>query len=107
MRALNLAVSGKVMEHIIPSFKTINSFLKEWNLDVKDQRDLFLGISNVLRENKRYNRKIQSESEFNFHLFNVHCLVLFLTFSEPFLWYLQLRKGFFQIPNQVFSNLLG
>lgn len=57
MKALNLAVSGKVTEHVIPSFKKIDSFLKEWNLEVKDQRDLFLGISNVLRESKRYNRK--------------------------------------------------
>ncbi|KAF2313681.1 hypothetical protein GH714_012694 [Hevea brasiliensis] len=52
MKALNLAVSGKVTEHVIPSFKKIDSFLKEWNLEVKDQRDLFLGISNVLRESK-------------------------------------------------------
>ncbi|KAJ9173178.1 hypothetical protein P3X46_016341 [Hevea brasiliensis] len=52
MKVLNLAASGKVTEHVIPSFKKIDSFLKEWNLEVKDQRDLFLGISNVLRESK-------------------------------------------------------
>ncbi|VVA96141.1 unnamed protein product [Arabis nemorensis] len=52
MKALALAVDGKVTEYIVPSFKKIDSFLKEWNIDVKDQRELFLAIANVLRENK-------------------------------------------------------
>ncbi|XP_010551801.1 PREDICTED: eukaryotic translation initiation factor 3 subunit M-like [Tarenaya hassleriana] len=52
MKALELAVNGKVTEYILPSFKKIDSFLKEWNLDIKDQRELFLAIANVLRENK-------------------------------------------------------
>ncbi|XP_065855150.1 uncharacterized protein [Euphorbia lathyris] len=52
MKALNLALTGKVAEHVIPSLKKIDSFLKEWNLEVKDQRELFLSISNVLRESK-------------------------------------------------------
>lgn len=52
MRALNLAVNGKVVEHVVPSFKKIDSFLKEWNIDVKDQRELFLAISNAVRESK-------------------------------------------------------
>ncbi|KAL5784940.1 hypothetical protein ACOSQ2_007332 [Xanthoceras sorbifolium] len=52
MKALNLALNGKVNEHIIPSFKKIDSFLKEWNIDIKDKRELFLGIANVLKENK-------------------------------------------------------
>ncbi|KAI9153100.1 hypothetical protein LWI28_005961 [Acer negundo] len=52
MKALNLALNGKVTEHIIPSFKKIDSFLKEWNIDIKDKRELFLGIANVLKENK-------------------------------------------------------
>lgn len=54
MKALALAVDGKVTEYIVSSFKKIDSFLKEWNIDVKDQRELFLAIANVLRENKRY-----------------------------------------------------
>ena len=54
MKALELAVSGKVTESIVPSFKKVDSFLKEWNIDIKDQRELFLAIANVLRENKRY-----------------------------------------------------
>lgn len=52
MKALNLAVNGKVTEHIIPSFKKIDSFLKEWNIDIKDKRALFLGIANVLKESR-------------------------------------------------------
>ncbi|KAM7520644.1 hypothetical protein LguiB_019606 [Lonicera macranthoides] len=52
MKALSLALSGKVTEHIIPSFKRMDSFLKEWNIGVQDQRELFLSVSNVLKENK-------------------------------------------------------
>ncbi|KAL0709552.1 hypothetical protein Bca4012_016530 [Brassica carinata] len=52
MKALELAVNGKVTDCIVPSFKKIDSFLKEWNIDMKDQRELFLAIANVLRENK-------------------------------------------------------
>ncbi|XP_022774594.1 eukaryotic translation initiation factor 3 subunit M-like [Durio zibethinus] len=52
MQALNLALNGKVTDHIIPSFKKIDSFLKEWNIGVKDQRNLFLTIASVLKENK-------------------------------------------------------
>lgn len=57
MKALNLAVNGKVTEHIIPSFKKIDSFLKEWNIDIKDKRALFLGIANVLKESRRYKQR--------------------------------------------------
>lgn len=53
MKALNLAVNGKVIEHVVPSFKKIDSFLKEWNLGVQDQRELFLAVSNILKESKR------------------------------------------------------
>ncbi|XVF58448.1 hypothetical protein PTKIN_Ptkin07bG0067600 [Pterospermum kingtungense] len=52
MQALNLALSGRVTDHITPSFKKIDSLLKEWNIGVKDQRNLFLTIANVLKENK-------------------------------------------------------
>lgn len=54
MKSLTLAVEGKVTEYVVPSFKKIDNFLKEWNVDTKDQRELFLAIANVLRENKRY-----------------------------------------------------
>ncbi|CAN1322588.1 Eukaryotic translation initiation factor 3 subunit M [Linum perenne] len=52
MKVLSLALNGKVTEPIVPSLKKIDSFLKEWNLDVKDQRELFLAISNALKESK-------------------------------------------------------
>ncbi|KAF3444880.1 hypothetical protein FNV43_RR14573 [Rhamnella rubrinervis] len=52
MKTLNLAIDGKVTEHIIPSFTKIDSFLKEWNIGIVDQRKLFLAISDVLKENK-------------------------------------------------------
>ncbi|XXG71714.1 hypothetical protein AAC387_Pa07g0978 [Persea americana] len=51
-KALNLAAEGKVAENIIPSFKNIDSFLKEWNIGILDQRELFLSIYNILKENK-------------------------------------------------------
>lgn len=54
MKALNLVINGKVAEHILPSFKKIDSFLKEWNLGVKDQRELLLKISNILKETKGF-----------------------------------------------------
>ena len=54
MKALTLAVEGKVAEYVVPSFEKIDSFLKEWSIDTKDQRQLFLAIANVLRVNKRY-----------------------------------------------------
>ncbi|KAL8528484.1 hypothetical protein ACS0TY_006056 [Phlomoides rotata] len=52
MKALNLAVSGKVTEHIVPSFKKLDELLREWNLGVKDKRDLFLAVANILKDIK-------------------------------------------------------
>lgn len=60
MKALELAANGKVTEYIVPSFKKIDSFLKEWNIDIKDQREVFLAIAKVLRENKRYCNNVSS-----------------------------------------------
>ena len=54
MKALNLAVSGKVTEHVVPSFKKMDDFLSEWNLGTKDKRDLFLTVANVLKDSKRW-----------------------------------------------------
>ncbi|KAJ0798386.1 putative proteasome component (PCI) domain, winged helix DNA-binding domain superfamily [Helianthus annuus] len=50
--ALKLAKEGKVIEHIFPSFRKIDSLLKEWDLGVQDQRELFLAISNIFKEHK-------------------------------------------------------
>ncbi|CAM8965096.1 unnamed protein product [Rhodiola kirilowii] len=52
MKALALASNAKVADHIIPSFKKIDSFLKEWNVEISDKRELFLAIGNILRDNK-------------------------------------------------------
>ncbi|KAK9924905.1 hypothetical protein M0R45_033246 [Rubus argutus] len=52
LSSLNLAINGKVTEHALPSFKQMESFLKEWIIGVSDQRQLFLTISNVLKEHK-------------------------------------------------------
>ncbi|XP_030482877.2 uncharacterized protein LOC115699547 [Cannabis sativa] len=52
MKALLLAIGGKVTENVVPSFKKIDSFLKEWNVGIVEERNLFLAISNVLKENK-------------------------------------------------------
>ncbi|KAL2325673.1 hypothetical protein Fmac_024731 [Flemingia macrophylla] len=52
MKILNLAVDGKVTEHIIPSFKKIDNFLKDWKIGIPEQRELFLAICNILKENK-------------------------------------------------------
>ncbi|KAF3788295.1 Eukaryotic translation initiation factor 3 subunit M [Nymphaea thermarum] len=51
-KALELAIRGKVTESIIPSFKKIDNFLKEWEIAPLEQRRLFLKISNVLGEIK-------------------------------------------------------
>ncbi|GAB4828663.1 hypothetical protein Ancab_018328 [Ancistrocladus abbreviatus] len=52
MKALHLSVSGNVTEYVIPSFKKIDNFLKEWNIGVQEQRELFLTISNILKESR-------------------------------------------------------
>ena len=57
LKALNLAVNGKVAEYMVPSLKNIDNFLKEWNIEIEDKRELFLGIANVLKESKRYRNK--------------------------------------------------
>lgn len=53
MKALKLAAAGQVTESIIPSFKKIDSFLQEWNIEKMEQRELFLAISAVLKDNRR------------------------------------------------------
>lgn len=51
-RALKLAMNGKVSELIIPSFKRMDTFLKEWNIGVTEKRELYFGITNILKDNK-------------------------------------------------------
>lgn len=51
-RALKLAINGKVSELIVPSFKRMDTFLKEWNIGVTEKRELYYLITNVLKDNK-------------------------------------------------------
>lgn len=54
LKALNLAIHGKVTEHVIPSFAKMDSFLKDWgSIGVGEQRELLLTISDILKDNKR------------------------------------------------------
>ncbi|KAM1824549.1 hypothetical protein ACFX13_024122 [Malus domestica] len=57
LSALNLAINGRVTEHVIPSFKNVESFLKEWNIGISDQRQLFLTIANVLKAHKNMTKE--------------------------------------------------
>ncbi|KAM1954343.1 hypothetical protein ACFX1T_023701 [Malus domestica] len=57
LSALNLAINGRVTEHVIPSFKNVESFLKEWNIGISDQRQLFFTIANVLKEHKNMTKE--------------------------------------------------
>lgn len=52
MKALNLAATAKVTEHIIPTFKKMDNFLREWDIGIKDKRELFLAVANILRDTK-------------------------------------------------------
>ncbi|KAJ7547824.1 hypothetical protein O6H91_08G105500 [Diphasiastrum complanatum] len=51
-RALKLAANGKVTDLIIPSFKRIDTFLKEWNIGINHKRELYLALTNILKDNK-------------------------------------------------------
>lgn len=66
MAALKLAIDGKVIQHIIPSFQKIDSFVKEWDLGVHDKRELFLAISNVFKEHKRFFKQYFLAYTFNY-----------------------------------------
>eukprot|EP00250_Pteridium_aquilinum_P009721 c18886_g1_i1 orf=1023-2255(-) len=51
-RALKLAINGKVTELIMPSFKKIDTFLKEWNIGATEKRELYFGMTNILKDVK-------------------------------------------------------
>ena len=88
MKTLNLAVDGKVTEFIIPSFKKIDNFLKDWKIGIPEQRELFLAISNILKENKRYSSQfyfcslyLSSEWEYYLGFFPWDCSPMQQQFS--------------------------
>ena len=51
-RALKLAINGKVTDLIQPSFKKIDTFLKEWNIGPAEKRELYFGMTNILKDTK-------------------------------------------------------
>lgn len=108
MKALNLALNGKVTDHIIPSFKKIDSFIKEWNIDIKDKRELFLGIANVLKENKRHLTECLNacKTVFAYAILYI-CGYDFIPCNRAvaFLFF-QLLQGFFQVSDKVSGNFL-
>eukprot|EP00252_Welwitschia_mirabilis_P007638 TRINITY_DN19227_c0_g2_i2.p1 TRINITY_DN19227_c0_g2~~TRINITY_DN19227_c0_g2_i2.p1 ORF type:complete len:411 (+),score=85.75 TRINITY_DN19227_c0_g2_i2:204-1436(+) len=55
-KVLQLAVAGKVTDLLIPSIKKMDMYLKEWNLRKNDQQELFLTISNILKETKGFQK---------------------------------------------------
>lgn len=56
MKALDLASQGKVSDNLIPSFKKIDNFLKDWKIGKLEQRELFLAISNILKDSKSFSK---------------------------------------------------
>jgi len=51
-KALVLATAGKAAEYIIPSFKNIDSFVTEWGIGNLEQRELYLAITRILKDQK-------------------------------------------------------
>ncbi|WVZ67001.1 hypothetical protein U9M48_016147 [Paspalum notatum var. saurae] len=60
-KALELATAGKAAEYIIPSFKNIDSFVSEWGISNLEQRELYLAIARILK-----NQKGMAKEYFNF-----------------------------------------
>ncbi|XP_062225062.1 uncharacterized protein LOC133923809 [Phragmites australis] len=51
-KALELATAGKAAEFIIPSFKNIDSFVSDWGIGNLEQRELFLAVTKILKDQK-------------------------------------------------------
>eukprot|EP00271_Cylindrocystis_brebissonii_P014810 TRINITY_DN36384_c0_g1_i1.p1 TRINITY_DN36384_c0_g1~~TRINITY_DN36384_c0_g1_i1.p1 ORF type:complete len:411 (+),score=86.82 TRINITY_DN36384_c0_g1_i1:191-1423(+) len=57
MDMLNFATAAKVTELIVPSFKRLDALIREWGRGPKEQRALFLAVSNILKETKGSSRE--------------------------------------------------
>lgn len=102
MKALDLALKGKVPEHILPSLKKMDSFLREWNIGIVEQRQLFLAIANVLKESKRYYKMNYATKQVPFNYPYYLLLTLFVTsFFFPFD-----MRNVFMLTNNLKLNLL-
>jgi translation initiation factor 3 subunit M len=51
-KALELATASKAAEFIIPSFKNIDSFVSDWGIGDLEQRELFLAVARILKDQK-------------------------------------------------------
>ncbi|TVT99695.1 hypothetical protein EJB05_54894 [Eragrostis curvula] len=51
-KALEVATAGKAAEYIIPSFKNIDSFVSDWGIGNLEQRELFLAVARILKDQK-------------------------------------------------------
>ncbi|XP_062185661.1 uncharacterized protein LOC133889197 isoform X3 [Phragmites australis] len=63
-RALELATAGKAAEFIIPSFKNIDNFVSDWGIGNLEQRELFLAVTRILKDQKGCDN--MSKEYFNF-----------------------------------------
>ncbi|KAE8775556.1 eukaryotic translation initiation factor 3 subunit M-like [Hordeum vulgare] len=51
-KALELAAAGKAADCVVPTFKNIDAFVAYWGIGKPEQRDLFLAVSRVLKDQK-------------------------------------------------------
>jgi hypothetical protein len=51
-KALGMALEGKVPELVIPTLRKLDALVKEWAIGVKEQRNLYLLATKILREGK-------------------------------------------------------
>lgn len=51
-KALELAAAGKAADCVVPTFKNIDAFVAYWGIGKPEQRELFLAVSRVLKDQK-------------------------------------------------------
>ncbi|KAK1677246.1 hypothetical protein QYE76_038094 [Lolium multiflorum] len=60
-KALEVAAAGKAADCVVPSFKNIDAFVGDWGIGKLEQRDLFLAVARILKDQKG-----MSKEYFNF-----------------------------------------
>ncbi|VAH24957.1 unnamed protein product [Triticum turgidum subsp. durum] len=51
-KALELAAAGKAADCVVPTFKNIDAFVAYWGIGKPEQRDLFLAVTRILKDQK-------------------------------------------------------
>ncbi|XBH61582.1 hypothetical protein VPH35_115989 [Triticum aestivum] len=51
-KALELAAAGKTADCVVPTFKNIDAFVAYWGIGKPEQRDLFLAVTRILKDQK-------------------------------------------------------